>query len=193
LTKKVVIATGNKGKLAEIQRLLVGWDVVPQLEFDIPQAEETGLTFVENAILKARNACEHTGLAALADDSGLEVEALKDQPGIYSARYAGPDASDTDNVQKLLLNLENCKERSARFRCVVVYMRHSLDPSPVICSGSWQGQIAHASQGENGFGYDPIFIPDGHENSAAELSKEEKNQISHRGQALAQLKRALGA
>lgn len=193
MTKKVVIATGNKGKLAEIQRLLVGWDVVPQLEFDIPQAEETGLTFVENAILKARNACEHTGLAALADDSGLEVEALKDQPGIYSARYAGPDASDTDNVQKLLLNLENCKERSARFRCVVVYMRHSLDPSPVICSGSWQGQIAHASQGENGFGYDPIFIPDGHENSAAELSKEEKNQISHRGQALAQLKRALGA
>jgi len=193
LTKKVVIATGNKGKLAEIQRLLVGWDVVPQSEFDIPQAEETGLTFVENAILKARNACEHTGLAALADDSGLEVEALKDQPGIYSARYAGPDASDTDNVQKLLLSLENCKERSARFRCVVVYMRHSLDPSPVICSGSWQGQIAHASQGENGFGYDPIFIPDGHENSAAELSKEEKNQISHRGQALAQLKRALGA
>ena len=191
MTNKVVIATGNQGKLAEIQRLFMGWDVVPQSDFNFPPVEETGLTFVENAILKARQACEHTGLAALADDSGLEVGALDGQPGIYSARYAGANASDTDNINKLLLNLERCSKRDARFRCVVVYMRHHLDPSPIICSGTWEGHISNTVQGKNGFGYDPIFIPDGYTTSAAELSKEEKNQISHRGQALAQLKLAL--
>ncbi len=193
MTNKVVIATGNRGKLTEIQQLLVGWEIVPQSEFTIPSVEETGLTFVENAILKARHACIHTGLAALADDSGLEVDALNGQPGIFSARYAGANASDTDNLQKLLLNLENIEERSARFRCVVVYMRHGLDPSPIICSGSWQGQISRSAKGKNGFGYDPVFIPDGSTTSAAELSKEVKNQISHRGEALAKLKRALYA
>ncbi len=187
-SSKLVLATGNPGKLAEIRRLLAGSKIVAQSEFDIESVEETGLSFVENAILKARHASQQTGLPALADDSGIEVDALNGQPGIYSARYAGEDASDADNIEKLLSVLGNQPNRSARFRCVLVYMRHGLDPSPVICSGAWEGEIATAPCGENGFGYDPVFLPNSMNKSAAELTQEEKNRVSHRGQALKRLK-----
>ncbi|MBX2867395.1 MAG: RdgB/HAM1 family non-canonical purine NTP pyrophosphatase [Acidiferrobacterales bacterium] len=191
-TSKVVLATGNPGKLKEIKRILVGWQVAAQSEFDIDSVEETGLSFVENAILKARHASQHTGLPALADDSGLEVDVLNGQPGIYSARFAGEQATDAENIEKLLSLLSNRSNRKARFRCVMVYMRHELDPSPVICSGVWEGQIAVTPVGENGFGYDPVFLPKAMNRSAAELSKEEKNRVSHRGQALQLLKQSLG-
>ncbi len=188
---KVILATGNAGKLAEMSRLLEGWDVVAQSRFDFAEAEETGLTFVENAILKARHACLHGGLAAIADDSGLEVDALKGQPGIYSARYAGRGASDQENLDKLLSNMDQQTRRQARFRCVIVYMQHQHDPSPIICSGSWEGEIAWIPQGDNGFGYDPVFYLPALGKTAAQLSAEEKNQLSHRAAALQQLRQQL--
>lgn len=191
MTKRVVLATGNKGKLAEISRILEDWEVVPQSEFKISNAEETGLSFVENAIIKARHACLHSGLPAIADDSGLEVDALHGQPGIYSARYDGEDASDRDNIEKLLSNMEQETHRGARFRCVIVYMQHQHDPSPLICSGSWEGDIAWIPQGDNGFGYDPIFLVPERGKTAAQLSADEKNQLSHRGKALKQLREQL--
>ena len=188
---KVVLATGNAGKLREMRAILSGseWDIHSQSEFDYPEAIEDGLSFVENAIKKARHACENTGLAAIADDSGLEVDALQGAPGIYSARYAGESASDEDNIQKLLLSLQGLSEeqRTARFRCVMVYMRHPLDPSPVICEGSWEGRIADRRWGENGFGYDPVFLVSGEDRHSAELTTEQKNRISHRAQALTEL------
>ncbi len=188
---KVVLATGNAGKLREMRAILSGseWDIHSQSEYDYPEAIEDGLSFVENAIKKARHACENTGLAAIADDSGLEVDALQGAPGIYSARYAGAGASDEDNIQKLLLALEGLPEdqRAARFRCVMVYMRHPLDPSPVICEGSWEGRIAGQRRGENGFGYDPVFLISGEDRHSAELTAEQKNRISHRAQALTEL------
>ena len=191
MTRRVVLASSNKGKLAEICRILDDWEVVPQSEFQIVDAEETGLTFVENAIIKARHACLHSGLPAIADDSGLEVDALHGQPGIYSARYDGEGATDQDNIEKLLSNLDQETHRSARFRCVIVYMQHQHDPSPLICNGSWEGDIAWIPQGENGFGYDPIFfVPELHK-TAAQLRPEEKNKCSHRGKALAQLRDSL--
>jgi XTP/dITP diphosphohydrolase len=195
MMKKIVLASGNKGKVREFNQLLagLGLEVVPQTEFEVPEIEETGLTFVENAILKARNAAAHTGLPAIADDSGLEVDALKGAPGIYSARYAGVDASDEQNLTKLLNSLEGVPEaqRTARFQCLLVFMEHELDPTPLICQGSWAGRISAAPQGENGFGYDPVFwVPD-HNCTAAQLSAEEKNALSHRGQALRQLLAAL--
>ncbi len=193
--KKVVLASGNKGKVREINQILAGLDieVVPQTEFDVPEIEETGLTFVENAILKARNAAQHTGLPAIADDSGLEVDALNGAPGIYSARYAGEGASDEQNLTKLLNTLAGVPEaeRTARFQCLMVYMSHELDPTPIICQGSWEGRITEAPQGESGFGYDPVFFVPTHGCTAAELSAEEKNRLSHRGQALQQLLHAL--
>jgi len=186
--KKVVLATGNPGKLREMRAMLqnMPWDIVPQSEFDCPDAIEDGLSFVENAIKKARHACVFTGLPAIADDSGLEVDTLLGAPGIYSARYSGEGASDEQNLQKLLLTLKDVPEekRSARFRCVIVYMRHELDPSPMICEGSWDGRIMEQKHGENGFGYDPIFYVPEHDCSSAQLSAEQKNAISHRGQAL---------
>jgi len=186
--KKIVLASNNPGKVREFNALLAGHDieVVPQSAFDVPEAEETGLTFVENALLKARNASRHTGLPAIADDSGLEVDALKGAPGIYSARYAGPDASDADNVAKLLADLQGIPEaeRTARFQCLLVLLRHAEDPTPLICQGTWEGRILEAPRGENGFGYDPVFFVPTHDCSAAELPPEEKNRISHRGQAL---------
>jgi XTP/dITP diphosphohydrolase len=194
--RKIVLASGNKGKVREINQILAGLalEVVPQTEFDVPEIEETGLTFVENAILKARNAAQHTGLPAIADDSGLEVDALKGAPGIYSARYAGEDASDEQNLVKLLNTLEGVPEaqRSARFQCLMVYMDHELDPTPIICQGTWEGRITMAAQGENGFGYDPVFYVPSHDCTSAELSAEEKNRLSHRGQALQLLLQALG-
>ena len=189
--QKVLVATGNKGKLREISAILSDWEIVPQSEFDFPEVEETGLSFVENAILKARHASLHSGLPAIADDSGLEVDALRGQPGIYSARYAGAGASDCDNLQKLLVNLQPHRNRVARFRCVVVYMRYQHDPSPVICEGSWQGEITDTPRGDNGFGYDPVFLIPSIGKTAAELAPGEKNCKSHRGKALALLRPAV--
>jgi XTP/dITP diphosphohydrolase len=193
--EKIVLASNNAGKVREINQLLAeqAITVVPQREFDIPEAEETGLTFVENAILKARNAARHSGLPAIADDSGIEVDALKGAPGIYSARYAGPGSSDQDNNQKLLAELAEVaqEQRTARFQCVMVYMRHAEDPTPLICQGTWEGVILNEPQGDNGFGYDPLFFVPTEGCSSAQLSPEAKNRLSHRGQALRKLLEAL--
>jgi XTP/dITP diphosphohydrolase len=195
--KKFVLASGNKGKVREFNEILADLDieVVPQSEFGVPEAEETGLTFVENAILKARNAAQHTGLPAIADDSGIEVDFLKGAPGIYSARYAGVGAGDEANLQKLLRDMEGVPEaeRAARFQCLIVCMRHPLDPVPLICQGTWEGRLATTPQGENGFGYDPIFYVPEYDCMSAELPREVKNRLSHRGQALRQLVAALKA
>ena len=194
---RLVLATGNAGKLREMRSILnsTDWEVLPQSDFNCPDAIEDGLSFVENAIKKARHACAYTGLGAIADDSGLEVDALEGAPGIYSARYAGDGASDEANLQKLLRALQAVPEarRNARFRCVMVYMRHENDPSPLICEGSWEGRIALGKQGENGFGYDPVFYVPTHGCSAAQLSAEQKNAISHRGQALRAMAEKLGS
>lgn len=193
---RVVLASGNQGKLREFARILAdsGVEVVPQGEFGVPDVEETGLSFVENAIIKARHAARHTGLPALADDSGLEVDALHGAPGIYSARFAAAGASDAENVGKLLADMQAVAdaERTARFQCLIVYLRHADDPTPLICQGSWEGRILTAPRGANGFGYDPVFWVDSHAASAAELAAEEKNRISHRGKALACLLEQLG-
>jgi XTP/dITP diphosphohydrolase len=187
--KKIVLASNNKGKVREIGQLLAGLDmqVVPQSEYAVVDIEETGLSFVENAILKARNAAQHTGLPAIGDDSGLEVDALNGAPGIYSARYSGVGASDSDNLQKLLRELNSLGDvpRSARFQCLLVYVRHALDPTPLICQGTWEGVIVDTPQGDNGFGYDPIFYVPTDNCTAAQLPAERKNMLSHRGQALA--------
>ena len=192
----IVLASSNPGKVREINQLLAELDlqVRPQSEFNVVDAEETGLTFVENAILKARNAAQHTGLPAIADDSGIEVDALRGAPGIYSARFAGAGASDRDNLDKLLAGLEDVPEaqRSARFQCLMVYLRHAGDPTPLICQGTWEGRILFAARGDNGFGYDPVFHVPAHDCSSAELPAEIKNSLSHRGQALRQLVTALG-
>lgn len=192
MTKKtVVLGTNNKNKVVEINAMLNGWQVRPQSDFDVSEAEETGLSFVENAILKARHACIHSGLPAIADDSGLEVDALNGQPGIYSARYAGDNASDRDNLEKLLKNMRDVDHRSARFRCVIVYMRHQHDPSPIICNGTWEGEITESPKGSHGFGYDPIFFIPELGKTAAEMDAAEKNRLSHRGSALVQLRNQL--
>ncbi len=195
MSQRIVLASNNPGKVREISQLLADQDmeVLPQSAFAINEVEETGLTFVENAILKARNAAAHSSLPAIADDSGLEVDALKGAPGIYSARFAGPDASDADNNAKLLAALENVPDelRTARFQCLMVYMRHENDPVPIICQGSWEGRILRQPRGENGFGYDPLFFVAEKNCSAAELPAEAKNAISHRGKALQCLLQAL--
>ena len=167
--------------------------VLAQGAYAVMDAEETGLTFVENAILKARNAAAHTGQPAIADDSGIEVDALNGAPGIYSARYAGAGASDQDNLQKLLEALRDIPEaeRTARFQCLMVYMRHGEDPTPLICQGTWEGRILFEPRGENGFGYDPVFHVPTHNCSSAELEPDVKNALSHRGQALRLLLGAL--
>jgi len=192
----IVLASSNPGKVREINQVLAGLNVIvrPQTEFNVIDAEETGLTFVENAILKARNAARHTGLPAIADDSGLEVDALAGAPGIYSARYAGVGATDLENFEKLLDALADVPEenRSARFQCLMVYMRHADDPTPLICQGSWEGRILTAARGSNGFGYDPVFYVPTHNCASAELAADIKNSLSHRGQALRQLVAALG-
>ncbi|HSG12109.1 MAG TPA: XTP/dITP diphosphatase [Gammaproteobacteria bacterium] len=193
----IVLASSNKGKVREFNQLLAALDITvrPQGEFNVEDAEETGLTFVENAILKARNAAQHTGLPAIADDSGLEVDALNGAPGIYSARYARAGASDQANLEKLLADLHGIPEadRTARFQCLLVYMRHANDPTPLICQGTWEGRILTAPRGENGFGYDPVFFVPTHDCSSAELPADVKNSLSHRGQALQALVSALQA
>lgn len=182
----VVLATGNKGKVAELSELLAPLQlkVQAQSDFQVPEVAETGTTFVENAIIKARHASKITGLPAIADDSGLSVDALDGAPGLYSSRYAGVDASDQDNIELLLNQMRNCNQREASFHCVLVYMRHHLDPAPLICHGQWQGEVSTDIHGAGGFGYDPVFWVNELNCSAAQLSKAEKNQHSHRGQAL---------
>lgn len=193
--KRVVLASSNKGKLREINQLLEGLHIVavPQNQLGVTDVEETGLTFVENAIIKARHASLLTGLPAIADDSGIEVDALHGAPGIYSARYSGVNASDADNLQLLLDNIRDVPEaqRSARFQCLMVYMRHAKDPTPIICQGTWEGRILFEPVGDNGFGYDPVFYVPEETCSAAQLGSEVKNRISHRGQALRKLMDAL--
>ncbi len=188
---RIVLATGNAGKLRELRAMLPALDVVSLDEFTAESAEETGLSFVENAILKARHACTVSGLPAIADDSGLEVDALGGAPGIYSARYAGTHGDDRANIEKLLADLDGRIDRGARFRCVIAAMRHATDPAPLICEGAWEGEILGAPRGDNGFGYDPVFRVMDTDQSAAELTPEEKNRRSHRGQALALLKQRL--
>ncbi len=192
---KVVLASNNKGKLRELGELLAEHDIelVPQGELDIPEAVEDGLSFVENAILKARHACTLSGLPAIADDSGLEVDALKGAPGIHSARYAGTHGDDAANNRKLLEALRGVpdEDRTARFQCVMVFMRHAKDPTPLICQGSWEGRILCEPRGENGFGYDPLFWVADENATAAELPADVKNALSHRGKALRKLMQRL--
>jgi len=189
--KQVVLASNNKGKVKEINAVLeaLSIKVTPQSKFNVEEAEETGLSFVENALIKARNAAEHTQHPAIADDSGIEVPALDGRPGIYSARYAGIGASDEENLNKLVNDIKDLPEedRIAQFVCVMVYMRHANDPIPVISQGIWKGTLLTEPRGQNGFGYDPIFFVPTHNCCSAELSSEVKNQLSHRGQALRQL------
>ncbi|SEK23453.1 XTP/dITP diphosphohydrolase [Kosakonia sacchari] len=193
--QKVVLATGNAGKVRELASLLndFGLNVVAQTELGVESAEETGLTFIENAILKARHAAQVTGLPAIADDSGLAVDALQGAPGIYSARYSGVDATDQQNLEKLLDALKSVPDehRTAQFHCVLVYLRHADDPTPLVCHGCWPGMIAQQPAGSGGFGYDPIFFVPSEGKTAAELTREEKSAISHRGQALKLLLEAL--
>ncbi len=188
---RIVLASGNAGKVKEINQLLHDQQiqVIPQSEFNVPEIEETGLAFVENAILKARNAAQYSGLPAIADDSGLEVDALNGAPGIHSARFSGPGATDQANNELLLERLKDVPEagRSARFQCLLVYLRHPADPTPLICQGTWEGQVLFQPQGENGFGYDPLFFVPDHHCSSAELRPEVKNRLSHRGCALREL------
>lgn len=192
---KVVLASNNTGKIHEFNELLKNFhlDIIPQSEFGINDVEETGLTFIENALIKARHAASLTGLPAIADDSGLAVKALQGAPGIYSARYAGPKANASDNIKKLLANLRDVPDdqRQAQFHCVLVYISHDKDPTPLVCDGSWSGIILSAPQGENGFGYDPVFYVPSENKSAAELPPEIKNKISHRGIALQSLLKLL--
>ncbi|MCX4026684.1 RdgB/HAM1 family non-canonical purine NTP pyrophosphatase [Endozoicomonas sp. SM1973] len=189
--QQVVLASNNLGKLNEFQHLLGGlnFKMLPQKQFGIQSVAETGLTFVENAILKARHASSIARLPALADDSGLEVDALNGAPGIYSARFAGEAASDADNNQKLLQLLEgkSPSERTARFHCVLVYLKHPADPTPLICHGTWEGIILEEVRGDNGFGYDPLFFVPSEHCTSAELPSNLKNKLSHRAQAMQKL------
>lgn len=183
---KIVLASGNAGKLNEFAKLFAEQEVqvLPQHELGVEDVPETGTTFVENAIIKARHAARQTGLPAIADDSGLVVNALGGAPGIYSARFAGEQASDTDNIELLLSRLNNEADRRAHFMCTLVFMRHADDPVPLISQGHWHGLITQQVAGHGGFGYDPVFYVPSHECTAAELDAPVKNTISHRGQAM---------
>ena len=191
MSARIVLASNNPGKVREISRLVADLDlsIIPQGARGVPEIEETGLSFVENAILKARNAASHTDLAAIADDSGLEVDALYGAPGIHSARYAGVNGNDQANIKRLLTELAHVPEakRTARFQCLMVYLRHAADPTPIISQGTWEGRILFEPRGERGFGYDPVFLVPTHNCSAAELPPDVKNELSHRGQALRKL------
>ncbi len=186
--KKLVLASSNPGKLREFSALLdeSRYKIIPQADFNVPEIAETGTTFVENAIIKARHAAQYTGLAALADDSGIVIDALNGEPGVHSARFSGSDASDESNNILLVEKLRCVPEgqRSARYQAVIVYMRNAADPSPIICEGSWEGIMVLEAKGSGGFGYDPYFYLPDYGCTSAELSADEKNRISHRGQAL---------
>ncbi|WED27044.1 XTP/dITP diphosphatase [Vibrio sp. DW001] len=191
MTKKIVLATGNQGKVKEMADLLsdFGFDVFAQSKFNVSEVAETGTTFIENAIIKARHAAKETGLPAIADDSGLEVDSLLGAPGIYSARYSGEDATDKQNLDQLLANMVDVPEdkRTARFHCVLVLMKHENDPTPIVCHGKWEGRILTNPSGENGFGYDPIFWVPETNCASAELDSAQKKKLSHRSKALKQL------
>lgn len=193
--KPLVLASGNAGKLREFGELLAGlpYRIVPQAELGVSEAAETGLTFVENALIKARHASAVTGMAALADDSGLIVDALGGAPGLYSARYAGDPTDDAANNAKLLQAMREVPagQRSARFYAVIVLLRHAQDPQPLIAEGSWEGEINFAPRGNGGFGYNPVFFDPRHGLTAAEMSPQQKNALSHRAQALQQLRATL--
>ncbi|WP_237067961.1 RdgB/HAM1 family non-canonical purine NTP pyrophosphatase [Microbulbifer guangxiensis] len=186
--EKIVLASGNAGKLREFSQLFASWqiEVVPQSDFDIPDADETGLSFIENALIKARHASRLSGLPALADDSGLAVDALHGAPGIYSARYAGTGATDAENNRKLLEALADTPDgrRGASFHCALAFVRRHDDPVPLVCSARWRGRILREPAGEGGFGYDPLFFVESEGKTSAQLSREVKNRISHRGQAV---------
>jgi XTP/dITP diphosphohydrolase len=188
MTRRVVLASGNAGKLREFAQLLqgTGLTVQSQAEFAIEPPPETGTTFLENALIKARNAARVSGLPAIADDSGIEVDALGGAPGVHSARYAGDNASDEANLDKLLAALAATPQapRTARYRCVIVFVAHADDPAPLVGEGVWEGHIISGKRGTGGFGYDPSFVPRGGERTAAELSAAEKHAVSHRGQAM---------
>jgi len=192
--QQIVLASGNKKKLKELGGILSQFDVTltPQSEFQVTDAVEDGLTFVENAIKKARHACLATGKPAISDDSGIEVDHLKGAPGIYSARFAGENASDDDNLNKLLIELNAVEpsQRTARYQCVIVYMSHAKDPTPLICQASWEGLLLNEKKGSGGFGYDPIFFCPENNKTAAEMTGDEKSAISHRGKALAIFQKA---
>ena len=185
----IVLASSNKGKIKEFTEIFatINIKVVPQTEYDVSDADETGLSFIENAIIKARNCAKHTNLPSIADDSGLEVDALNGAPGIYSARYSGMHGDDTKNIDKVLSEMLNIKNRSARFHCVIAYVRHELDPSPMIFVGTLEGVVLEEIVGSNGFGYDPIFRPISCSESLAMMSKVDKNKISHRSLAINKL------
>ncbi|MEO1889691.1 MAG: XTP/dITP diphosphatase [Cycloclasticus sp.] len=191
MTQKVVLASGNKGKIAEIQSILQQHDIeiISQSHFNVPDIAETGTTFIENAIIKARHASAIAGLPAIADDSGLEVDALNGEPGVYSARYAGLPSNDQHNTDKLLAELASVpnEQRSARFHCVMVFMSHANDPSPLIAHGVWEGNIVLEKSGDNGFGYDPVFYVPEQGCTSAQLESSVKNTLSHRAQALSKL------
>lgn len=191
MSQRIVLASGNAGKLREFNAMLadLGIEFVRQSELGVQDADETGLTFVENALIKARNAARYTGMPAMADDSGIVVDALGGAPGLYSARYAGEHGDDAANNAKLLEALQDVPDaqRTARFYCCIVYLRHAEDQLPIIAEASWEGRILHSLSGANGFGYDPLFYVPTHGCSSAELPAEEKNRISHRGQALRKL------
>ncbi len=197
MSQTVVLASSNPGKLREFQELLSPhrFEVVAQSFFATTDAEETGLSFVENAIIKARHACQHSGLPALADDSGLEVEVLDGAPGIRSARFSGAGATDARNIEKLLTLMKDVPEerRAARFQCLLVFLRHAKDPTPLICQGTWEGRILTEPRGDNGFGYDPVFFVPETQCSAAQLTQKQKNNRSHRSKALAGLLAALSS
>jgi len=185
--KKIILASNNTGKIREFNAMLTGvYEVVSMCDMNVKEVPETGLTFVENALIKARNASMQSGLPALADDSGIVVDALGGAPGIYSARYAGNHGDDEANTQKLLDDMVQVADaqRSARFWCAIVFVEHANDPTPIIIQRGWEGEIMREKSGENGFGYDPIFYVPTHKKSSAELSSEQKNDISHRGKAL---------
>ncbi|MFM8331181.1 MAG: RdgB/HAM1 family non-canonical purine NTP pyrophosphatase [Candidatus Methylumidiphilus sp.] len=188
MATKILLASNNPGKIREIQALLSGrgWEILPQAAFVREEAEETGLTFVDNALIKARHAAQASGLPAIADDSGLEVDALGGAPGVFSARYAGPGADDAANNAKLLSAMAGVADglRAARFRCAMVYVRHADDPAPLIAEGVWEGVILRELRGGNGFGYDPLFFVPERGCASAELAPADKNQLSHRGRAL---------
>ena len=190
---EIVLASGNLGKIREIQAILQNDKILPQSQFNVVEPEETGSTFVENAIIKARNAALYCQRPAIADDSGLVVDALNGAPGVISARYAGVGASDQANLDKLLVELQDVPfaQRTARFICVMVYLRHANDPTPIIAQGVWEGVILDHAVGDNGFGYDPIFWVTEYQCSSAQLLPEQKNALSHRGQALRLLQQQL--